>query len=214
MRLQYAKAPKTRGEGGSDPADLADELVALILDLCFVEGQPAIRDQETFEARLAHNRPRLMSVARDVCTLAEKVLAQYQSIRKRLADVTQINWMTSVLDMTEHLDALVFRGFLRQVPYRHLRDYPRYLKALGVRAEKLQHAAGKDQQRMREMAALQEKWRERSAAARQAGRRDSRLDEIRWMLEELRISFFAQQIRTAYPVSIKRIEGRWKELGL
>jgi ATP-dependent helicase HrpA len=214
MRLQYAKAPKTRGEGGSNPADLADELVALILDLCFVEGQPAIRDQETFEARLAHNRPRLMSVARDVCTLAEKVLAQYQSIRKRLADVTQINWMTSVLDMTEHLDALVFRGFLRQVPYRHLRDYPRYLKALGVRAEKLQHAAGKDQQRMREMAALQEKWRERSAAARQAGRRDSRLDEIRWMLEELRISFFAQQIRTAYPVSIKRIEGRWKELGL
>ena len=67
---------------------------------------------------------------------------------------------------------------------------------------------------MREMAPLQQKWQERAAAAREAGRRDPRLEEIRWMLEELRVSLFAQQIGTAYPVSVKRIEARWKELGL
>ena len=214
MRLQYAKAPEPQVQGDAAPPDLADELVALILDLSFLEGQPPIPDRATFEARLARNRPRLMSVAGDVCAIAEKVLAQYQAIRKRLADITQINWMTSVMDMTEQLDSLVFRGFLQQIPYRHLKDYPRYLRALEVRAEKLQHAAAKDHQRMREMAPLQKKWRERSAATRGAGRRDSRLDEICWMLEELRISLFAQQIRTAYPVSVKRIETRWKELGL
>ncbi len=106
--------------------------------------------------------------------------------------------MTSVMDMTQQLDSLVFRGFLQQVPYAHLKDYPRFLKAVEIRAEKLSQAAGKDQQRMREMAVLQRKWRERSAAAREAGRQDTRLEEIRWMLEELRISFFAQQIGTAY----------------
>ena len=155
-----------------------------------------------------------MWVARDVCSLAERILTWYQAIRRRLSDITQINWMTSVMDMTQHLDSLVFRGFLQRVPYRHLKDYPRFLKALDSRAEKLSHAAGKDQQRMREMAALQKKWCERSAAAREAGRHDARLEEIRWMLEELRISLFAQQVGTAYPVSVKRIEGRWRELGL
>jgi ATP-dependent helicase HrpA len=67
---------------------------------------------------------------------------------------------------------------------------------------------------MSEMAPLLSKWSERTAAARAAGRRDPRLDEVRWMLEELRVSLFAQQLGTAYPVSVKRIEARWRELGL
>jgi len=219
MRLQYAKAPKPQGEGGSKPTDpenmdLADELIALILDLTFLQNRPPIRDRETFEKRLEKNRPQLLSRAGEVCRLAAGILSQYQAIRKRLADITQINWMPSVLDMREHLDALVFRGFLQQVPYEHLEDYPRYLKALETRAEKLLHAAGKDQQWMREMAPLQKKWKERSAAAREAGRRDPRLEDVRWMLEELRVSLFAQQLGTAYPVSVKRIDARWRELGL
>ncbi len=64
------------------------------------------------------------------------------------------------------------------------------------------------------MAPLYESGKRRAAAAREAGRSDPRLDEIRWMLEELRVSLFAQQLGTAYPVSLKRIESRWKELGL
>jgi ATP-dependent helicase HrpA len=122
--------------------------------------------------------------------------------------------MPSLLDMREPMDSLVFRGFLHQVPYKHLKDYPRFLKCLEVRAEKLAHAAGKDRQWMREMAPLQKKWRERSAAAREPGRPDPRLEEIRWMLEDLRVSLFAQQLGTAYPGSVKRIEPRWRELGL
>jgi ATP-dependent helicase HrpA len=95
-----------------------------------------------------------------------------------------------------------------------LKDYPRYLTAVETRLEKLFHAAGKDQQRLREIAPLVARWKERAKAAREAGRRDPRLEEIRWMLEELRVSFFAQQLGTAYPISLKRIETRWKELGL
>lgn len=214
MRLRYAKAPQPPGQNESKSADLADELVALILDLTFLEGQRPIRDRQTFVSHLKQNRPRLGSVAQDVCALIGQILTRYQTIRGRLADITQTHWMASVTDMHGHLDALVFRGFLQKIPYRHLKDYPRYLKALEARAEKLSYAAGKDRQHIREMATLQQKWQKRSNAAREAGRHDARLEEIRWMLEELRVSLFAQQIRTAYPISVKRIKARWRELGL
>ncbi|MCB2263718.1 MAG: ATP-dependent RNA helicase HrpA [Candidatus Thiosymbion ectosymbiont of Robbea hypermnestra] len=218
MRLQYAKAPQPPGRDKSErpagPVDLADELITLILDLGFLEDRPPIRDRHTFNARLEENRPRLAAVAGDVCALTERILTRYQAIRRRLADITQANWIASVKDMSGHLDALVFRGFLQQIPYARLQDYPRYLKALEARAEKLPYAAGKDRQHIQEMADLQRKWRERAAVARETGRQDPRLEEIRWLLEELRISLFAQQIGTARPVSVKRIETRWRELGL
>jgi ATP-dependent helicase HrpA len=214
MRLQYAKAPPSGSAADGKPIDLADELIALILDLTFVEGQPALRTREHFERRLADNRPRVMKVADEVCGLASRVLEQYHANRKRLAVISQANWMPSVMDIREQLDGLVFRGFLQQIPYEHLKDYPRYLKAAEMRAEKLLHAAGRDRERMQEMAPLYRKWQARVEAARAAGRRDPRLEEIRWLLEELRVSLFAQQLGTAVPVSVKRIETRWKEAGL
>ena len=216
MRLQYAKAPRPEGGSGQAraPADLADELVALIVDLTFTEGQPPIRDQAAFAARIAACKGRLMPTAGEVCELASRILDAYQQLRKRLAGITQINWMPSVLDLRAQLDALVFRGFLQQVPFERLKAYPRYLKAADQRADKLSHAAGRDQQRLAELMPLLEQLRERQAAARAADRDDPRLDEIRWMLEELRVSLFAQQLGTAYPVSVKRIRARWKELGL
>ncbi len=236
MRLQYAKAPQpgpttssgmaqaapagkqragqAGGQAVNKPTDLADELIALILDLTFTEGLPPIRDQAAFEQRIAERKGDMMRTADEVCTIAAGVLDAYQQLRKRLAGITQINWMPSVLDLREQLDALVFRGFLQQVPFEHLKDYPRYLKAAYQRTEKLTHAAARDQERLRELTPLLEKWRERNAAARAAGRHDPRLEEIRWLLEELRVSLFAQQLGTAGPVSVKRIEARWRELGL
>ncbi|MEA1051959.1 DUF3418 domain-containing protein [Lamprobacter modestohalophilus] len=210
------------GAAGAGPAtstaaagpDLADELLALILDLTLTEGQPPIRDQTSFEQRLKTNKPRLFPVAQEVCSLASNILGIYQAVRKRLDGITQVQWIPSVLDMRAHLDSLVYRGFLAQIPFEHLQDYPRYLRALEQRAEKLPQAATRDRERMQELAPLLERWRERVAAAAEAERQDERLDEIRWMLEELRVSLFAQQLGTAYPVSVKRLERRWRELGL
>jgi len=215
LRLQYAKAPVLGlVESKPKPLDLAEEVLALIIDLTFVEGLPPIRDQASFAARLASRRARLSSVAAEVLTLVRAILDDYQALRQGLAVITQVNWMPSVIDLRAQLDGLIFRGFLQDVPYVHLKDYPRYLKAARERLDKLFHAAGRDQERLRELTPLLEKWRERVAAVQAVGRRDPRLEEIRWMLEELRISFFAQRVGTAYPVSLKRIEARWKELGL
>ncbi|MGB5833986.1 MAG: ATP-dependent RNA helicase HrpA, partial [Thiohalocapsa sp.] len=211
MRLQYAKAPLPKrqtaqfngpkeGQGKAKPTDLADELVALILDLTFTEGQPMIRDQAGFEQRVAERKGAMMHTADEICMLAAGILDSYQQLRKRLSGITQINWMPSVLDLSTQLDSLVFHGFLQSVPPAHLKDYTRYLKAADERARKLTHAAGRDQDRMREISPLLEKWRARNAAAQAADRSDPRLDEIRWLLEELRVSLFAQQLGTACPI--------------
>ena len=196
------------------PLDLADEVLALIIDLTFIEELPPIRDRAAFEARLASRRSRLPQVASEVLALVGRILDDYQGMRQGLGGITQVNWLPSVRDLQAQLDGLVFRGFLLAVPYARLKDYPRYLKAARERLDKLFHAAGRDQERLRELQPLLDKWRERTAAVQDLGRRDPRLEEIRWMLEELRISFFAQHIGTAYPISLKRIEARWKELGL
>jgi ATP-dependent helicase HrpA len=213
MRLQYAKAAQPE-DSGSTPADLEEEIVSLVIDLSFIEDQPPVRERDGFERRIAERRGRMSEVAGEACALLGRILAAYQQLRKTLSGITQSNWLSSVQDMQAQLDQLVYRGFLQQVSFAHLRDYPRYLQALQLRADKLRHAAARDQQRMRELQPLLDRWRQRCSDARDKGRRDPRLEEIGWMLQELRVSFFAQEIKTAYPVSVKRVERRWRELGL
>jgi ATP-dependent helicase HrpA len=222
MTLQYAKAPLPPG-AKADPAsdratdrspDLAADLMALILDLCFTQDQPPVRDQTAFTARLAARRGRLPAIAAEVAQRVGDILGQYQDLRSRLAQTTQVNWLAAATDIRAQVDGLVYRGFLGQVPYTHLRDYPRYLKAASQRLDRLALGAARDRERMQEIGPLLKRWEERASAMRAAGRRDPRLEEIRWMIEELRVSLFAQQLGTAYPVSVKRIEARWRELGL
>ena len=206
MRGKASQQPK--------PLDLADEVLALIFDLTFLEDAPTLRDRASFEARLASRKSQLTRVSAEVLALVGQILDDYQALRQSLAAITQIHWMPSVLDLKAQLDGLICRGFLLAVPYAHLKDYPRYLKAARERLDKLFHAAGKDQANLRELTPLLEKWGERAAAVRANRRHDPRLEEIRWMIEELRISLFAQRLGTAYPISLKRIEARWRELGL
>jgi ATP-dependent helicase HrpA len=228
LRLQYALVPPAaetpdpstaRDTAGERPSrtgslDLADELMALILDRSFLDERPTIRRQADFAARLSEGRGRLQANSTEVVQLATQILDAYQALRNRLAAVTQVNWQPTVADLRLQLDALVFRGFLQTIPYTRLRHYPRYLKAAELRLDKLVHAAARDHEQMAAMAGLLARWRERDAAARAAGREDTRLDEIRWLLEELRVSLFAQLLGTVGSVSVKRIEARWRELGL
>jgi ATP-dependent helicase HrpA len=214
LRLQYAKAPLPPDHDKANPVDLEQELVALIVDLTFIAGQPEIRDAATFNARIEAGKPQLVPTTNEVARLAAEILDQYQQLSKQLAACTQINWMASLADMRHQLDRLLFKGFFLQTPLAQMRQVPRYLEALKRRLEKLGHAAARDQQLLRELQALHQQWSERDRRARENGTTDERLEEIRWSLEELRVSLFAQELKTAYPVSVKRIEKRWKELGL
>jgi len=211
MRLQYSKASTLPG---SESVDLEDELIALIMDRTFILSRSDIRDATRFNERLEQCKPQLLTLADETCQLVAQILNLYQQLRKQLSNATQINWLVSTQDINQQLEQLLYRGFLQHTQWQYLQQYPRYLKALRLRLDKLNHTADRDRQQIREMAELQSNWQQRDAVVRKKGRADERLDEIGWMLQELRVSLFAQELKTAYPVSSKRIHKRWKELGL
>lgn len=213
MRLQYAKAAKS--EHRQPPASFEDELLMLIIDDCFLGSNPDIRSSAEFDRVIAEHKGNLLESANSCSHLVRQILDLYQQVRKALGAVTAINLLASVKDMQQQLDRLVYQGFIGETPMVHLQRYPAYLKALQLRLEKLlQHGARRDQQQMQEMAVFLQQWQQRYARMRQRHETDQRLEELRWSIEELRISLFAQEVRTAQPVSVKRLLRRWRELGL
>ena len=217
MQLAYAKVPrpagaaKSKGTGGR----LQDQLIALAFDQAFVEDPVQVRDRDAFERCLDAGRERLHAVYAETTRRVNDLLLAYQRIRKRLAKMNHLSLLSSVQDLQQQLDDLVYQGFLEELPASQLQEYPRYLRAMELRLDKL--AAGgqaRDQQGMREMAELQMRWQARDQAAREKGLLDTRLQQVRWQLQELRISLFAQEVKTLYPVSVKRLDRLWKELGL
>jgi ATP-dependent helicase HrpA len=215
LQLQYAKvAEPPEGWQTPDGEGLEAEATALIIDLTFLEGMPEIRDQREFEQRLQQHRGELLGHAEAVMNLLGAILPCYHRIRTSLSAITQINWMASAADIRQQLDALVYRGFLYHTPYPQLQQLERYLRAIELRMEKFDHALARDQKLMAEMRESYQSWLEREAQYRLAGKRDERIEELRWQFEELRVSLFAQELGTAYPISVKRIDKRWRELGL
>ena len=217
MRLAYAKVPVPTGARKDNRASerLEDQLVALAFDQAFAEDPTKVRDRQAFQDCFDSGREKLPDIYTETVKRVGELLSAYQRIRKRLAAMNNLSLLSSLQDMQQQLDDLVYQGFLEEVPAGQLREYPRYLRAIELRLDKLS-AGGqtRDQQHMREMTELLERWRERDRATREKGLVDLRLQQIRCQLEELRISLFAQEVKTLFPVSIKRIDRLWKALGL
>jgi ATP-dependent helicase HrpA len=116
----------------------------------------------------------------------------------------------AVADIEQQLRGLFERGFIVEVPAAQLAHYPRYLKAIAARLEKLKAEPSRDAQRLAEQAQLSVPF-QRELASRK-GVADARLTEFRWLLEELRVSLFAQELRTPMPVSVKRLQKVWESL--
>jgi len=220
MRLHYAKVPPAAGAKLSKKekdavSNLEEQLLMLSFDETFLSDACAVRDRTAFIQCLDQGREHLVEIHKKTSLLVRDVLAAYHRIRKALSAMNQLNLLSSVQDMQSQLDSLVYLGFLEEVPSDQLQQYGRYLRALELRLEKLKGGGhARDQQAMREMAEILERWKMRDQQARGKGLIDLRLQQIRWQLEELRISLFAQEVKTLYPVSIKRIDKLWKELGL
>lgn len=214
MRLNYAKVPLPDIADAQDADDILDDLVTLAIDRAFLADAWSIRDKAAFERCREQGRSRLGPALLEISALSAEILQLAQQARTGLAQTGQANWRASVDDMKAQLGRLVYRGFLRRVDPCQLAHYPRYLKAILMRLDKLKTAAARDRQNMTQMAELQHNWLARRTQAGGRGVVDQRLEEIGWMIEELRVSLFAQTLKTSYPVSLKRINRRWEELGL
>jgi ATP-dependent helicase HrpA len=110
----------------------------------------------------------------------------------------------------QQLKRLIPKRFIAQTPWPQLQHFARYLKAVTLRLDKVRVDPARDAARLAELKPQEQRyWR---LVAERKGVMDERLREFRWLLEELRVSFFAQELRTPQPVSIKRLDKAWAQL--
>ena len=193
------------------PLGSAEELRAQIIDLAIERAflaDPLPTDAAQFERRLTDGRGRLTLIANEIARSAGAVLAEHAAAVRKLKDARAPKDIAD--DVAAQLARLVPKCFLLQTPWAALAHLPRYLKGVVMRLDKLRADPARDTQRMAELRPLEQRWL-RMLADRK-GVADARLDEFRWLLEELRVSLFAQELRTPQPVSVKRLEKAWDQL--
>ncbi|HXH03389.1 MAG TPA: ATP-dependent RNA helicase HrpA [Candidatus Competibacteraceae bacterium] len=190
---------------------LVDDLVHAILDRAYLEGELP-RDRRAFEACLERGGPRLLEMANQVCAIVGAILEQYHQVNKRLAGTVALSALEAVQDVREQLAELIYPGFVAATPDPWLGHLPRYLKAAALRLDKLMREPERDRQRRGEIERLWRQYRLRKAEHQKREWLDPELDLYHWWLEELRVSLFAQELRTAFPVSMKRLEEQWAKV--
>ena len=183
------------------------QLVELALDRSFLMD-PWPLDAQTFAARLEQGRPRLTLIAQEISRLALSILTEWSAVQKKIKDARLARGVQD--DVQHHLGRLCGKNFLRATPWDALQHLPRYLKAATLRLDKLRSDPARDEARLAELKPLEQRYLKRVAELK--GASDERLEEFRWLLEELRVSLFAQELRTPQPVSVKRLEKVWAQI--
>ena len=188
--------------------ELRVQIVELAMDRAFLQ-EPVPTDAAQFRQRLEQGRSRLTLIANEVARQGALVLTDHASAARKLRDSRHA--AGALEDVAVQLSRLVPKRFLSQTPWPQLQHLPRYLQAIVLRLEKYRADPARDAQRLAELKPLEARyWR---LVAERKGVLDQRLGEFRWLLEELRVSFFAQELRTPQPVSVKRLEKAWGQLG-
>ncbi|WP_382325120.1 ATP-dependent RNA helicase HrpA [Hydrogenophaga sp. UC242_53] len=206
MGVAYMQVGKEAGGGGT-LEELRSQILELALDRAFL-GDPLPTDEAAFKRRVEEGRGRLTLIANEIARTAGTVLTEYAAAARKLKDSKPPADVAT--DIAQQLQRLVPKRFLLQTPYAQLQHLPRYLKAVQLRLDKLRADPARDAAKLAELRPQDQRfWR---LVAERKGVQDARLQELRWLLEELRVSFFAQELRTPQPVSVKRLEKAWTQL--
>jgi ATP-dependent helicase HrpA len=213
--LRYSLLLELEGGRGQEKGAVSDrlrrELTEAICDRAFFVEAERIRDANAFHARVVKAKTRLADVASEVCRVLGEILAEYQAIRPRINQQGVPVWQRAMTDIRNQLKFLMPPGFLVATPLPRLQQYPRYLKAMQLRLDKFSINPAKDAQWMQQLQQWWQAYEGRLRADRARGVFDPKLEQFRWMLEELRVSLWAQQLKTPYPISFKRLEKSWRE---
>ena len=187
--------------------ELRDQVIEVALDRAFLLD-PLPADEAGFRKRVEEGRGRLTLIANEVARLAAAVLADYAAAARKIKDTR--NHPEASADAVQQLQRLMPRRFLAATPWARLQHLPRYLKAITLRLDKLRTDAARDAARLAELKPQEQRyWR---LVAERKGAVDERMEDFRWLLEELRVSCFAQELKTPQPVSVKRLDKVWAQL--
>jgi len=203
MALQYM----TMGKNEGTEKALKEQLVAATLErTCLMAPLPT--DDKRFTERRDAAKGRILLVAQEIIRLAGTILTEQVALQKKLAAAQKV-FPHACADIAAQLVELFPKYFIVATPYERLQHFPRYLKAIAMRLDKAKNDAARDTRLLAEWRLLAQPWEREWNAMRKAGVLDDFLLEFRWLLEELRVALFAQELRTPSPVSVKRLQKMW-----
>ena len=187
--------------------ELRDQIIdAALAQACLADPLPT--DAQAFAQRRAEGKGRVGLLAQEIARLASTILTEWAAAQRKLPQAKA--HAAAHADIEQQLRSLMTKWFIRDTPYPQLAHFPRYLKAVQARIDKLRADPPRDARLLADLNQLLVPY-QRARAARK-GVPDPRLDEFRWMLEELRVALFAQELRTPMPVSVKRLQKSWEAI--
>lgn len=193
--------------------DLREDILRAIADRAFVADDALPRTNEEFMHLKARARTRLPAVSQGLSRQAQAIANEYQALSATLAKMpATVNRLKR--DSEQQLPSLLYKHCFSRTPWEQLQHLPRYLKALRLRIEKQPANPDRDGKNAASVGLLWQKWQDKMSQLQQAHLPiPADLAHYRWLLEELRVSLFAQELKTPFPVSIKRLEKTWADMG-
>ncbi len=194
------------------PEDLREDMLRAIADRAFIGEDDLPRTNADFMKLKQRARTRLPAVSEAIARQAQAIATEYQLL---LTKQTQMPATVNRLkkDVEQQVQLLVYKNCFSLTPWEHLQHVPRYLKALRLRIEKQPANPDRDGKNAASVGLIWQKWQDKITQINASGSLiPCALQDYRWLIEELRVSLFAQELKTPFPVSIKRLEKTWQDL--
>jgi ATP-dependent helicase HrpA len=187
----------------------ADVVTAALTRTFLQESVPT--SEAEFARRVDEGRSRFTLIAQEIARTAAGILAERAAAEKKLNAMEKAH-PPAAQDVRQQLGRLLAQGWLARTPWERLQHLPRYLKAASMRLDKLRADPARDTRLAAELASLEQPYRREAAARARHGAPDAAFEQFGWLLEELRVSLFSQELKTPVPVSVKRLGKLWQSL--
>ncbi|MBK3866650.1 ATP-dependent RNA helicase HrpA [Pseudomonas stutzeri] len=192
---------------------LVEDILLASLDSCILDGEAQLpRDGAALASLAERKRGDWTAHAERLARLTLEILKHWHGLQKRFKGRIDLAQAVALNDIKAQLANLIYPGFVRETPAEWLKEYPRYLKTVEQRFEKIGAQLQRDRVWSGELAGYWEQYQARLKKHLQEGKRDSELALYRWMLEEYRVSLWAQQLGTKMAVSDKRLNKQWSQV--
>ncbi|MCX8675657.1 ATP-dependent RNA helicase HrpA [Gilliamella sp. B3023] len=186
--------------------NLIDDCIACGIDYLIKKYNQKVKNQEQYQELLGYTKEHINEIVVDIAKQVESILTLHFNINKKLKGRIDLSLAFALSDIKAQLNELVYKGFVAKTGYNKLHDIYRYLTAIEKRIEKLRTNVAKDRQSMNIIEEVKNEYQSwfNSLSEHQKSLND--VTNIKWMIEELRVNLFAQQLGTPYPISAKRIK--------
>lgn len=194
-----------------NPDALKEDMLNAISDRAFIGDDALPRNEQEFMLQKQRARTRLPAVTEAVARMTQRIAQECQPLIAHLSSASAATGRLS-RELSQQLGHLIYPGFFSATPWERLQHLPRYLQGMSMRLHKYPGNPERDGRHGPAIAGLWNQYEQRLEKHRKAGISDPNLAEFRWQIEELRISLFAQELKTPYPVSVKRLQKSWEKV--